>query len=83
MQYFPFVRWRNFLIKSLGLFSFFSQNGIPIKVKGLTLETKNGEIIYEFLVSIVDCKFLIILSIKKRSQQKEMVSTKGQVLNKI
>lgn len=83
MQYFPFVRWRNFFIKSLGLFSFFSQNGIPIKVKGLTLETKNGEIIYEFSVSIVDCKFLIILSIKKRSQQKEMVSTKGQVLNKI
>ena len=83
MQYFPFVRWRNFLIKSLGLFSFFSQNGIPIKIKGLTLETKNGEIIYEFSVSIVDWKFWIILSIKKRSQQKEMISTKGQVLNKI
>ena len=54
MQYFPFVRWRDFLIKSLGLFSFFSQNGIPIKIKGLTLETKNGEIIYEFSVSILD-----------------------------
>ena len=45
---------QNFPIKSLGLFSFYLQNGISIEIKGLSLAKKIGEIINELSVSIVD-----------------------------